>query len=106
MITSTKAKVPAAFHLAPTERLFRMRSARGAGTGAVEVPVLPTIDAGGGVRWDPISMRALPSYPNRLIRLRPPVWSTLTGTPQPGQEHVMERLPGGWGMGARERKFL
>ncbi len=22
-------------------------------TGAVEVPVLPTIDAGGGVRWDP-----------------------------------------------------
>ena len=34
------------------------------GTGAVEVPVLPTIDAGGGVRWDPISMQALPSYPN------------------------------------------
>ena len=25
---------------------------------------LPTIDAGGGVRWDPISMQALPSYPN------------------------------------------
>ena len=23
---------------------------------------LPTIDAGGGVRWDPISMQALPSY--------------------------------------------
>ena len=25
------------------------------GTGAVEVPVLPTIEARGGVRWDPIS---------------------------------------------------
>src|SRR6478752_5879918 len=24
------------------------------GTGAVRVPVLPTIDAGGGARWDPI----------------------------------------------------
>ena len=27
-----------------------------AGTGAVEVPVLPTIDPWGGVRWDPMSM--------------------------------------------------
>ena len=29
-----------------------------AGTGAVEVPALPTLDAGGGVRWDPMSNTA------------------------------------------------
>ena len=34
------------------------------GTGAVRVTVPSPIDAGGGVRWDPISMQALPSYPN------------------------------------------
>ena len=41
---------------------------------------LPTIDAGGGVRWDPTSTAELSEYLSQLIRLRPRVWSTL-GTP-------------------------
>ena len=37
---------------------------KSAGTGAVEVPVLPTIDAGGGAGWDPISMLSLFPLPS------------------------------------------
>ena len=45
--------------LASTPRMFQPECADViGGTGAVEVPVLPTIDAGGGVRWDPM-MKAL-----------------------------------------------
>jgi len=47
-------KVPENIEFAVQELLEAPADQR-AGTGAVEVAVLPTINAGGGARWDPIS---------------------------------------------------